>query len=50
MEEDIIKDKEKLKFKYGGIIKKILENDTYIVEYNGHIQKKYASQLNAIPI
>jgi hypothetical protein len=50
VQEDIVENKQNLKYSQGGTIIRILENDTYEVLHDGRLKKKYASQLRAMPI
>ena len=50
VQEDIIENKQNPKYCQGGIVKKVMENDTYEVLHDGRMKKKYASQLRAMPI
>ena len=45
VQTDIIIDKQDPKYILGGVVKRVLENDTYEVLINGKIQKRYSSQL-----
>jgi hypothetical protein len=50
VQEDIVENKQNPKYSQGGIVVKILENDTYEVIHDGRLKKKYASQLRNMPI
>ena len=45
VQTDVILDKQDPKYLSGGIVKRILGNDTYEIILNGRIQKRYAAQL-----
>ena len=45
---DIVKDKQEPKYRKGGKVMKVLENDTYEVLFENKIQKRHSSQLRSV--
>ena len=48
VQADIVKDKQEPKYRKGGKVMKVLENDTYEVLFENKIQKRHSSQLRSV--